>query len=223
MDGDGIENALDPEPLKKNSTKFNKNIFPHHLLSSNKSVQQWQNALWEEFGIAAIEHTDDHSAYVLREFYFLLHKLFPVGRPRWLSKIKYIYAFKKHDDKNDIAAYHSSLHAISIGGSHSYSHKLNKEERIRLISTIAHELGHAFLLETFSPSEFQAFCESSGWKEVFDGRKMNSLFDEPFFREHPGWRSTKEAHLHNFVSEYSYTNAHEWFAEALSNLKIKQV
>lgn len=207
MDGDGIENIMDPEPLIKNSSQKNILFFPPHLYSKNKEVLFWQEALWKRFEILAIEHTSDHSEHVLKDVYTLLLKTFPNKAPRWLKRVKHLYAFEKHDDEFDLAGFHYEAQAISIGGSLTYNKKLSSHKHQRLLSTIAHELGHAFLLEAINPREFQALGENFGWKAVYGDKKLSSLYAEQFFRELPN--ST-------FFSDYASTNTHEWFAESFA-------
>lgn len=222
IDGDGIENILDPDPFQKNIFPIDQNAFPKHLESSTKEVLHWQNELWKHFRILAIEHTTNHSSYVLKEFFYLLKQMFPGKLPLWINEIKYLYAFQNHDDKNNIAAFHFAAHAISIGGSNYYKHQLVGKKRIEFLSTLAHEIGHAFLLGAILPKEFQDLCEKFGWRDVFENGVITSFNSPPFFREHPDGDSVEKAKKNNFVSDYSYTNAHEWFAEAFAESILMQ-
>jgi len=221
LDNDGIENALDPDIYHKN--KPSHALIPQHLVAANPAARVWQRKLRREYGILAIDHTATHSPFVLKAFYQLLQKSFSTKFVRSLDDVKYLYAFQKHDDRYDLAAYHARMRAISIGGDQVYMRELDPAQRESLLSTLAHELGHAFLFEKIQPSDLRALCEKNGWQDVFRGDGTDSFYADAFFRRHPGWPSEASAREHNFFSAYSYSNAHEWFADAFAEVVMSDL
>jgi hypothetical protein len=142
---------------------------------------------------------------------------------RSLNGVHVLYAFAGHDDHFYLAAYHRQMRAISVAGDEVYLEELDRGHREALFSTLAHELGHAFLLEKIHPSDLRDICEKNGWKDVFRDDGTSSFYAEAFFRRHPGWPSATEARRHNFFTAYSYSNAHEWFANAFAEVLIASV
>ncbi|MBY0314747.1 MAG: hypothetical protein K2Q26_04470 [Bdellovibrionales bacterium] len=216
MDGDGIPNIFDSQPLDKTLGVAVKGQIPRHLISDESAVALWQKKLYDVYGIVAINHTAKHSPYVLKELYLLLEKSFSRQFVRSLKGIKSVYAFAKHDDVFDIAAYHHQMQAISIGGQDIYPAGISDSQKQHLLSTLAHEIGHAVLLQKIPPRELRTICEKNGWREVFSSDPTESFYDEAFFRRHPGWESKEKAHQNYFFTNYSYSNAHEWFADAFA-------
>jgi hypothetical protein len=221
LDGDGIENILDPAIYRKG--KAGKALIPRHLLAASAKARVWQRKLRRDYGILAVDHTATHSPFVLEEFYELLQKSFSTKFVRSLSGVKILYAFNGHDDHFDIAAYHQRMRAISIGGDAVYLEELGETQKEALLATLAHEMGHAFLLEKIRPADLRTLCEKNGWKDVFRSDGTDSFYAEAFFRRHPGWPTLGEARQHNFFSAYSYSNAHEWFADAFAEVIMASV
>jgi hypothetical protein len=234
-DGDGIPNILDPEPFNKKipTRNLSRVDIPLHLRSQSPQVYVLQKKIYKKFGILAIDHTDRHSVEVLKALDFLLSKGFSAEFIRNLKSIKYVYAFKGHDAENNIAAYHQQAHALSIGGELSYDDEFLKNNqsramfssirRIHLLAALAHEIGHAFLFEQLNAGELRTISEKYGsWGEVYKTDRIDTLLAEPFFRSHPQKFARTPAldetvlRENNFVSEYAFTNAHEWFADAFA-------
>lgn len=218
IDGDGIENVLDADPMLKSASLETQAVktgkIPPHLRARSQAVRYWQEKLWHEYQILAIEHTVSHSPAVLRELYFLLKYTLPPGFKRRLANVQYLYAFASHDANYNIAAYHKQLHAISIGGRGTYPDSLTGDDRNRLLHALAHELGHAFLLQNFSAADFKALVRRNGWNKVIRKEtEVQSLYDAAFFLPHPEEPESTLDSDKRFVSAYSFKNAHEWFAE----------
>lgn len=180
----------------------------------------YQEKLFEEFGILAIDHTDRHSGAVLKELYFLLEN---IGSKKWvyqLKSLKYVYAFTGHDSRHNVAAYHHQMKAISIGGVSSYPHALTTFERIHLVAALAHEMGHAFLFDRLSPSELRQIAETfGGWNEVFKNENVDSFYSRSFFRPYPEGTAQKK----NFTTQYASKNVHEWFADAFAGQILRRL
>lgn len=202
-DNDGTPNPADPNPLRPTPMSSE---FPEHLLSQNTITQHWQKKIWQKFKILPIDHTAQHSSLLLKEFYDLLNNGFT--NTHWLKNVHWLYAFQKHDAENDIAAYHHSIGAISVGGDLVYTENLSVEDKKKLRLTLAHELGHAFLLENISVSEFVKLSSGYGWEKVFKNHHFKSFYDPLFFESHPQSK---------FLTDYAAFNAHEWFAENFAN------
>ncbi|MDZ4676832.1 MAG: hypothetical protein SGI74_04910 [Oligoflexia bacterium] len=245
IDGDGIENVLDSDPLDKSKRNvLVKGVIPKHLRSKSKEVIKYQTTLYEEYGILALDHTDTHSPKVLNALLVLLNQGFSKEFIKNLKSFKYFYAFRGHDSEKDIAAYHQQARALSIGGIFSYDEEdkvqddnefVYDQKRVLLVAALAHEIGHVFLLDQLGAHELRKVCEKYGsWNEVFKQDSMESLFAEPFFRNYTLNQSSEKRQLsadelrnNNFVSQYAFTNAHEWFADAfagtiLTRLGLKQ-
>jgi len=82
---------------------------------------------------------------------------------------------------------HFKAKVMTIGGSHTYrSNSLSEKNRINVIGILAHEIGHAFLLDQLSVPEVQAISKLyGGWRSAADSRSISSLFDPIFFTAHP--------------------------------------
>lgn len=218
QDGDGIPNVLDADPLhdesamkqtallteKKMQTQFE---IPAHLKILRPDVGVLQNELFKKFKIIAIDHTDQHSAFVLNELLFLLQNGFPPNFQ--LKNLRIIYAFAGHDPSRNIASYHLQAEAMSVGGFFSYGLKpFSAQKKIDLLVTLAHEIGHAVLFEKLTPKKLMnAAVKFAQWPS---SDNTESFFAPIFFQAH------LLSHGKNLVSQYSVTNQHEWFAESMS-------
>ena len=212
QDGDGIENVLDADPLKKSvNDKGDASGIPAHLRLTSGEAADLQVKLFREFGILAIDHTDQHSPEVLSEFLFLLRKGFSKTFIAGLN-LKYIYAFAGHDPNDTAAAYHWQARALSVSGAQAYKGRsLSEELRLDLLSSLSHELGHAVLFDKLSTTELaQLGADFSGWKPVASSEMQESFFSPVFFQAYPVDGGP------NIVSHYAMKNRHEWFAESFA-------
>jgi hypothetical protein len=149
-----------------------------------------------------------------------------------LKNLRYLYAFAGHDRKVDIAAYHWAAKSISIGGASAFPGPGSEGHDIHILEALAHEIGHAFLLERFQPEEVREIAERFGsWKFLAKAGK-ESLYSAAFFRPHPLYRKPGKKRVpassipgkdSNIVSNYALTNAHEWFAEAFSAAVMQEL
>lgn len=249
MDGDGTPNILDPAPLnrqlptKKEKAITKKNL-PAHLRLKGEAGSA-QEALFHRHHILAIDHTDQHSAAVLKEFVQLLDQGFPAGALQKVTSLRYFYAFAGHDARHDIAAFHREAYALSIGGISTYEHNdLDQATRIRVLVALAHEVGHAFVFDRLTPSELRAAgSQFGGWNESTSAKPeeqgnphlttVNDDFYAPkFFTAHVlalparhvgrglselfGFVSAPRWRERSIVSQYATRNLHEWFAESFA-------
>lgn len=212
IDGDGTPNLLDPAPFDA-AKKGDASLIPAHLISAEKKLQK---KIMEKFGILAIDHSDQHSPAVLGNLLFLLE-----NGPDILTKLKnfrYLYAFSGHDREVNIAAYHQVAKAISIGGVRTFPGAHVPDSSI--LSALAHEIGHALLMEKISAAELASAANKfGGWKTEPAG----DLYGAQFFRPHPQHGNLRHSDgrrpasvsepAANLVSSYSTSNIHEWFAE----------
>jgi hypothetical protein len=216
IDGDGTENLFDPAPFDP-AKKGDGSKIPPHLVSAQKKLQV---QIMERFGILVIDHSDHHSQEVLGNLLFLLEHG-PAMAAR-LKGFRYLYAFSGHDREVDIAAYHLVAKAISIGGARAFP-GAGKVPNPSILSALAHEIGHALLMEKLPAQELTHLASEFGGWEAADA---SDLYDPSFFRPHPlharlrerNGRSpaSAEAPPANLVSSYSTANMHEWFAEAFT-------
>jgi len=217
IDGDGTSNLLDPAPFDP-AKKGDGSRIPAHLVAAEKKLQA---QIMEKFGILAIDHSDRHSPEVLGNLLFLLEH-----GPKFASHLKnfrYLYAFSGHDREIDIAAYHLVAKAISIGGIRAFP-SAGKVPNPRILSALAHEIGHALLMEKVAAGDLAGLAKKFAHWDV---EAKEDLYSEAFFRPHPlhlllrnkGGREPASAggpDLSNLVSSYSTSNMHEWFAEAFT-------
>jgi hypothetical protein len=238
QDGDGVPNVLDPSPLDPlvRGKPLKPFEIPAHLRfekSKRPETADLQQKIFEKFGILAIDHTDEHAAVVLRELLVLLEKGFSDQGIKPPRNFKYVYAFRGHDQVNDIAAFHVEAQALSIGGVGSYGESfLSEQSRADLLAALAHEIGHAFIFERFTAEELASIAdEFGGWNLKLTGLS-DSFFSSPLFEPHPlKWIASRIRRIpikstsfisgplwtsENIVSEYATTNVHEWFADAFA-------
>jgi len=221
IDGDGTDNVLDPAPFNAKVKGRRAPIkLPAHVKDSRPEVAVLQATLFRKFGILAINHTDRHSPAVLRNLLLLLEHGFTSRLIRGLGGFRYIYAFAGHDARINIAAYHAVANAISIGGMQAYPAD-TRQLQLPIIATLAHEIGHAFLMHQISPGELKQVSENYGdWREVFTDPTELTLYSAAFFTPHPRRRlasiAPPDAKKSNLISGYAATNIHEWFADAFA-------
>ena len=168
--------------------------------------------LQSKYGILAQDKTDEHSPAVLRDLLMLMDDVFCRTTLRNLGHFRYLFAYEGHDDHYDVAAYHWEASAISIGGKGTYPGAPDGPGQIQILSALAHEMGHAFLMERVSPAELEEISKAyGGWEPVFHGEPAaEDLFSAPFFALYP------RAPAPSFASAYAAKNIHEWFAEGFS-------
>jgi hypothetical protein len=229
IDGDGVPNVLDPAPFNpKVKGRTNPTSVPPHLKAARADVVALQEELFQKFGILAIDHTDDHSPEVLYNLIFLLKHGFSSSFVRDLKNFRYLYAFGGHDNRVSHGGYHPEAKAISIGGISSYpAEKSARTLNLPLLTTLAHEIGHAFLFKKVAPDELRDVSQDfGGWGQVFGSEPVLSLYSPAFFARHPLLHRKarrKGASLdlpiwreHSLASSYATKNAHEWFADAFA-------
>lgn len=241
IDGDEVENALDHNPFEPTSKEVSLSSQepPPHLVAHELKAREWQNKLYRDFKILAIDHTDQHSAAVLESFYEILSEMKHDKDSDLLKDLRYIYAFKGHDSRRQIAAYHHTARALSIGGVSSYpDNQLTQKQKIHVLSSLAHELGHAFLFQHMKSNELKKISERFGqWHEVTQNGEPKDLFSTLFFQPHPYLKlknldmktatqvsvSDNNWTKANLASEYAMTNIHEWFADAFAAAIINKM
>lgn len=235
IDGDGVVNVLDPQPLdpKISKSPLAANGLPAHLAMAGKAGRV-QGELYKRYGIIAINHTDIHSPLVLEALLLVMEKGIPPATLKSIHSLRYVYAFKGHDPQVNIAAYHRQAKAISIGGMNSYGDdELSSPLKIKVIAAFAHEVGHAFLFDRMSGGELKEIGTRFGrWKIPSSDEKETDLHSNTFFRGHPLLRLARMGRLDsqakssfirkdlwrslNLTSQYAATNLHEWFAESFA-------
>lgn len=226
IDGDGTLNVLDPAPYDPSiQGSSDPKEIPAHLKIHRWEAALLQKRLFQEFGIIAIDSTDEHSAVLLKDLLFLLRNAFPRSLIQNLRNLRYIYAFVGHDGRTDIAAYHLQAKAVSVGGSTTYDGKKNTFQKTDILIALAHEIGHAFLLDRMSPEELRAVSETfGGWGPVFRHSDPLSFYAPVFFTHHPLLQpSTTEGRKYNLVSKYAMRGVHEWFADAFAATRLDKL
>ena len=224
IDGDGVENVLDPSPLNaKVRGEINMNRIPLHLefdLVKRPQAASFQQKIFKEFGIIAIDHTDEHSPVLLRELYVLLKNGFSKKWILELKNIRYVYAFASHDSASKIAAYHWQARSLSVGGVSAYPDKdVSVQQRVDLVAALAHEIGHAVLLDTLTVNELADIGKKFGGWKMSPTASLDSFYSTTFFTAYPKKADllrNQDFERNNIVSEYAMTNVHEWFADSFA-------
>jgi hypothetical protein len=223
MDGDGTLNLLDPDPLdSKVRGESHPLSVPPHLRIHRALAARFQNELFSEFGIVAVDHTDDHSPLVLKSLLTLLRQGFPKGFHRRFG-VQAIYAFSGHDSEFDLAAFHKEAGAISIGGVSVYGSgdgRAKSASEIRILASLAHEIGHAFIFDRMTAPELREASEKfGGWGALFDSKKETplDLYSPVFFLKYPNAESPR------FSSSYAATGIHEWFSDSFAALALSNL
>ncbi len=183
---------------------------------------QLQNRLFKRHGIIALDHTDQHASGILRSLLLLLDHAFVPGFSQQLPSFKFLYAFSGHDDQIDRGAFHQKAHAISVGGRLSYPEiNLPGLRKIRILSTLAHEIGHAFLFDVLTPRELREITRRFLDWQLPEGATQEDFFSEIFLQPFPEMLARHPRA--SLVSEYATTNVHEWFAEAFSAAALNRL
>lgn len=222
QDGDGIENVLDPQPLQKNTLKNKLAEIPAHLRFDARKRPEatlLQQQIYKEYRILAVDHTDEHSPVVLKQFLLLLQQGFSKPFIKGLKDVKYLYAFAGHSHGGNIASFHWQAQAISVGGMSLYPESdLNDQMKIELLSAFAHELGHAILFEKLKVEELAALSTRfSDWNTLKASQLNASFYSPVLFEAYP------QKNGRNFVSQYALLNRHEWFAEATAAALLRKL
>lgn len=209
------------------STPFVANASSSTKLDLTQLIQQ-------KYGITALDKTDHHSSTVLEALLFLLDNAISPKEFRQMGHFRYLYAYLGHDDRFDIAAFHPEEDAISIGGRSTYSEN-NRDELIPIVSALAHELGHVFLLKEISATELRVLAvQEGGWPKSYLNRKPADLASSLFFEPHPSQNQIRELSRTgaiptenwreiNMSSAYGSENINEWFAEAFAAFLLNRL
>lgn len=207
IDGDGIPNILDPNPYG-DKDETSKEIIPSHLSISGEKGR-WQKKLWSEEGVLAVNHTNKHIPDTLATLYSILQLRSLRNWKKEVRGFNVLYAFNNRNLKTVSAAYHPSASAISIPGEFSFKNKrFLKRQKCQFVSSILHEMGHALLLGAVTANELgEKARQLSEWE--LPNSVNDNIFNPVFFS--PIMKPRK-----NFVSNYSKTNVHEWFAESFA-------
>lgn len=240
IDGDGTPNILDPQPFRadaKGVVSPDRSVPTHLRLGGKRS--QHQEALLREFGLLALDHTDQHRDEVLVEILAFLREVVPKGLTGTKTSVRILYAFESHDLQHEIAAFHREIRAISIAGKSSFPKKFGPRERFRVLSAFAHELGHAFIFDWLGAAGLARVADQfGGWQT--GATKDDDLFSAPFLKRHPlrtkalsipteapseslpanllplPFTGEEKWKRINLVSQYASENVHEWFSEVFA-------
>jgi hypothetical protein len=244
MDGDGIENIFDPRPLVNEPNKQPpESAIPKHIEIENQQSDplsstspqatantytkaQLQELLWQEYSTIAVDYTDKHSKIVLYELLMMLRHGLPEGYFSNDQGYRILYAFKGHDTRWNIAAYHRDIRAMSIGGASVYTNsKLDPQSRVRLVAALAHEFGHDFTFSSFSAKELQEISRKFGGWQIpaeeqgaltLDAPAFLTPYNKPDFDNDPNQEEEYFFQNHSFTTQYALTNVHEWFCDAFA-------
>lgn len=222
LDGDGIENIFDPAPfvVNKKPSSSTKTV-PLHLRDQRPDVRVLQDQLYSKYGILSVNHTDQQAPVVLEDLLFLMDHAYANTSVARLQNWRIIYAFQGHDAHRNIAAYHLTAKAISIGGASCYGiapHDQDGAVRQSVISTLAHEIGHAFLWENIKAPELEEIAKRFGpWSSTLGSEQAADLWSPLFFAALP------ESMRHDLPTHYAATNIHEWFADSFANATLESL
>jgi hypothetical protein len=209
---------------------------PQAFKLRRKKTAVLQRAIFSKYKILVLDHTDEQSDFVLKNLLELLDHAFGKKLLSGIPSFHYFYAFTGHDVSSNVAAFHRQMKAISIGGISNYSKKkFNSQERMAVLSALAHEIGHAFLFDQVAPSELLRLAERfSDWK-ISDAQKQSQInFYSPiFFEANPrlqeienlflGSNAGRISDFKNLTSQYAAKNLHEWFADSFAASILKKL
>ncbi len=219
IDGDGLSNVFDPDPMRPDKSSRQEHEIPEHLTFKDAKANL-QKTLFSRFGILAINHSDEHSLFVLQQ---LLH-IFERALPPKLSislQLRYLYAFLGHDTRHNLAGYYYQAKALSIGGVSSYTSESDFNAK-NLQHTLAHEIGHAFLMSHVKAEDLAAIAFShGGWNLPSQDFLMSGLFAPFFFKPFPEPTNTEMGDCKPTI--YGRTNIHEWFADCFADFVISRL
>ena len=171
-------------------------------------VEALRSTLEREFGFTAPAKTDEHSARVLHNLLLLLREGFPRATVLSLSSLRSFYAYAGHDTRYDLAAYHDQERAISIGGASVW--RGPEATDVTILSTLAHELGHAWVFGKMSAAELAELGrQEGGWARLAESGGLKA---ESFLARHPN----PLAPGLSLTSKLAARNVHEWFADAFA-------
>ena len=179
-----------------------------HAREKMPRAAQLAASLENEFGWTALDKTDAQSPRVLHNLLLLLREGFPRQALLSLKSLRSFYAYAGHDTRYDLAAFHEEEGAISIGGASVW--KGAEETDLLLLSTLAHELGHAWVFGKMSAADLAALArEEGGWRleAGHGGLKAPSFLSRHTHPETPGLSLT---------SKLASRNVHEWYADAFA-------
>jgi len=194
------------------------------LITSASEIQNLKNDLFRKYGISAVDKTDQHSPQILKNLLFLLDNAYSLPTMKRLESFRWLYAYQGHDQRYNLAGYHRDAKAISIGGQHTYS-EANAENEIAILATLAHEIGHAFIMDVLTPAELEQVSKTyGGWERVYAGTTVSDFFSPSFFMRHPLKETlpakVEAANSHekalSLTSGYAVLGVHEWFADAFA-------
>ncbi len=158
---------------------------------------------------------------VLENLKWLLDEALPPGFAQQKARLSGIYAFQGHDAQSNMGAFHRHMRALSVGGQFTYSSGLSPAQRLSLLRTLSHELGHALMFGDRGPqaSELRQFAiRQTPWAPIFLNNPSPDLLSPAFLTPFP--HSSK---LLKTASSYAAQNFHEWFAEAFSATLIRKL
>ncbi len=207
-------------------------VFLSLMFPSSQALTPQQKLL-RDYGVEALDQTDRHAPAVLESFYFLLKNAFTPEFVRGLRGLRYLYAYAGHDRLYDLAAYHPDAKAISIGGQSAYG-DLRGVPDVKVLMTLAHEMGHVYLLERVTLPELRDVGERfGGWGSVLSGAPLQSYYAKALFSRHPASTRTDaegdasegddERRRHSLCSGLALRNVHEWFADAFAAAMLRRL
>ncbi len=188
-----------------------------------------QGNIFSKYHILALDHTDLQSDFVLSNLLFLLDEGFGEKLLRAVPSFRYFYAFKGHEVRSNIAAFHRQMKAISVGGLTNYPRmNYSWKDRTTVLSALAHEIGHAFLFDQITPAELLELGGRFGnWTmPAQDQNLFLTFYSAIFFETNPrmkeidrlflGSNEPRLAEFKNLTSQYAANNLHEWFADSFA-------
>ncbi|SMF05630.1 hypothetical protein [Pseudobacteriovorax antillogorgiicola] len=203
MDGDGLENFLDHQPLRFNENISHVRSFPSYGLSDDSKIADMQKKLFDLSGIYAIVNQGDFDPRFLKAAIEIFSSPIGLKIKDKLSRVRYMFAFKELSRPQALGLYLEPIDAIVIRTDLS---DLSYQE---LVELIAHELGHGLLFSLFQTASFSQFAnDHGGWR--LDHR--THIYAKQFLDPFQGTVANG-----SFPSAYSYSSSHEWFAENVAH------
>ncbi len=212
-DNDGIENIFDENPFEPDifaaRTPFTEKLPAHLRLHPEEghSINRQQQELFAKCNILVVNHTDQHAENTLKSLHEICTK---ISNPTFMKANSplILYAFAGHTVVDNMNAnFFPQLNFMSIGGQ---STTLKDHSDIKVLGTLAHELGHYFFFNHLEAEDLVTLARTYGHWSISESTEKRSKFDIAFQNSRPNIEKGF------YPSEYSKANIHEWFSEVFA-------
>lgn len=144
-----------------------------------------------------------------RQAFDLITQALPQGFLPDLSRLQRISFSKGANNGQAHGYFHANQNQITVDVEH-----LSKK---KLLETIAHEIGHAYVFSKLEPVTLAAIAKD--WGDWHTDPAPGSFYSHTLLRRFSGGNKLGDA----FPSAYSYRNIHEWFSENFAQFVLHRL